>query len=81
MTLPNYTSKPMSLPSINFLHLTVSEIEPGQDFKGLRSLQQGQRSTQSHTMILHTKDPLTNVHTKYQLPTSYGSQDIAQTRF
>ena len=25
---------PMSLPGINFLHLTVSEIWPGQDFKG-----------------------------------------------
>ena len=24
----------MSLPSINFLHLTVSEILPGQDFMG-----------------------------------------------
>ena len=29
MTLHTY-----NLPSINFLHLTVSEIEPGQDFKG-----------------------------------------------
>ena len=26
MTLHTYTSKPMSLPSINFLHLTASEI-------------------------------------------------------
>ena len=24
----------MSLPNINFLHLTVSEIQPGQDFIG-----------------------------------------------
>ena len=34
MTLHTYTPQPMSLPSINFLHLTVSEIQPGQDFKG-----------------------------------------------
>ena len=32
MTLHTYTSWPMSLPSINFLHLTVSEIHPGQTF-------------------------------------------------
>ena len=32
MTLHTYTPYPMSLPSINFLHLTVSEIEPGQGF-------------------------------------------------
>ena len=30
MTLHTYTPQPMSLPSINFLHLTVSEIQPGQ---------------------------------------------------
>ena len=94
-----------------------------------RSLQQGQRSNQGHTMTLHTYTPnqcpyqvstsytlwfprysphkilyvkvtmarskvksrshhdvahlhpLTNVPTMYQLPTPYGFQDIAQTRF
>ena len=30
MMLHTYTPQPMSLPSINFLHLTVSEIQPGQ---------------------------------------------------
>ena len=30
MTLHTYTPQPMSLPSMNFLHLTVSEIQPGQ---------------------------------------------------
>ena len=30
MTLHTYTPQPMSIPSINFLHLTVSEIQPGQ---------------------------------------------------
>ena len=30
MTLHTYTPQPMSLPSMNFLHLTVFEIQPGQ---------------------------------------------------
>ena len=30
MTLHTYSPQPMSLPSMNFLHLTVSEIQPGQ---------------------------------------------------
>ena len=30
MTLHTYTAQLMSLPSMNFLHLTVSEIQPGQ---------------------------------------------------
>ena len=34
MTLHTYNPQPMSLPSINFLHFTVSEIYPGQDFIG-----------------------------------------------
>ena len=38
------------------------------------------RSNQGHSMTLHTYTP-TNVPTKHQLPTFYGFQDIAQTRF
>ena len=34
MSLHSYNLQPMSLPTINFLHLTVSEIQPGQEFKG-----------------------------------------------
>ena len=30
MMLHTYSPQPMSLPSMNFLHLTVSEIQPGQ---------------------------------------------------
>ena len=30
MTLHTYTPQPMSLPSMNFLHFMVSEIQPGQ---------------------------------------------------
>ena len=30
MTLHTYTPQPISLPSMNFLHLKVSEIQPGQ---------------------------------------------------
>ena len=32
MTSHTFTPLPMSLPSINFLHLMVSEIQPGQTF-------------------------------------------------
>ena len=34
MMLHTYNPPPMSLPSINFLHLTVTEIQPIQDFIG-----------------------------------------------
>ena len=34
MMLHTYNPPPMSLQSINFLHITVSEIWPGQDFIG-----------------------------------------------
>ena len=46
-----------------------------------RSLRQGQRSNQGHTMTLHTYSPLTNVPAKYQFPTPYGFRDIVWTRF
>ena len=78
MMLHTYTPEPMSLPSINFLHLTVSEIQSGQDFIG-----QGHYSKvklRSHHDVAHLH-PLTNVPTKYQLATPYAFQDIAQTRF
>ena len=38
-------------------------------------------SNQGQTMMLHTHTPLTNVPTKYQLPTPYGFRDIARTDF
>ena len=41
MTRHNYTPLPMFLPHMNFLHLTVFEIWPRQDFSRSRSLQQG----------------------------------------
>ena len=34
MKLHTYNPQPMSLLCINFLHLTLTEIEPGQDFIG-----------------------------------------------
>ena len=68
----------MSLPGINFLHLTVSEIYPGQDFIGQGHY--GKVESRSHHDIAHLQPP-TNVPTKYQLPTPYGFRDIAQARF
>ena len=39
------------------------------------------RSNQGHTMMFAHLQPLTNVPTKYQLPTPYGFRDTARTRF
>ena len=50
-------------------------------FSNSRSLRQGERSNQGHTMMLHTYTPLTNVPMKYQLPTPYGFQDTGWTNF
>ena len=68
----------MSLPSINFLHLTVSEIQPGQDFIGQGHY--GKVKSRSDHDVAHLH-PLTNINTKYQLPTPYGFRDIARTIF
>ena len=74
----------MSLPSINFLHLTVSEMQPGQDFIGQGHYRKvkGQIKVNSRSRhdVAHLHR-LTNVPTKYQLPTPYGFRDIAQTSF
>ena len=58
----------MSLPRINFLHLTVSKDITGTRFDRLRSLSQGQRSNQGPTMTLHTYTPN---QCPYQVSTSY----------
>ena len=73
MILRTYNSQPMSLANINFLHLIISEIYPGQDFIGPRSLRQGQRSNQGHTMTLHTDN---SQQMSYQVSTSYTLQSL-----
>ena len=74
MMLHTYTSKSMFLPSINFLYLTVSEIQPRQTFYTLwvlryspdRSLMA--RLNRSHTMM---RTPKTSEQYRYQASTSY----------
>ena len=68
----------MSLPSNNYLYLTVSEIYPGQDFIGQGHY--GKVKSRSHHDVAHLH-PLTNVPTNYQLPTPYGFRVIARTIF
>ena len=58
MTLHTYNPQLMSLPRINFLHLAVSKIQPRQDFIG-----------QGHYDKVKGQIKVTNVPTKYQLPT------------
>ena len=68
----------MSLSSINFLHLMVSEIKHGQDFIGQGHY--GKVKSRSHHDDVHLH-PLTKFPGKYQLPTPHGFSDIAHTRF
>ena len=70
----------MSLPSINFLHFTVSKIYPGQDFIGQGHYSKVKVKSRSYHDVAHLH-PLTNVHTKYQLPTPCSFRDIVRTRF
>ena len=56
----------------------VSEIYPGQDFIGQGHY--GKVKSRSGHDVAHLHR-LTNVPTKYQLPTPYGCRDIARTRF
>ena len=78
MMLHTYRPQPMSLSGINFLYLTVSEIQSRQEFIGQGHY--GKVKSRSHHDMAHLH-PLTNVPTKYQLPTPYGLRDIVQTRF
>ena len=63
-----------TLTVLNLHQQTDPKVQ--QDFKGHYSKVKSQRS--NHVAHLH---PLTNVPTMYQLPTPYGFQDIARTRF
>ena len=45
----------MTLTVLNLHQKTDPKVQ--QDFKGSRSLRQGQRSNQGHTMMLHTYNP------------------------
>ena len=58
MTLHTYNPLRMSLPSINFLHLTVSEIWPREDFIGQSHYSKVKSRSHYDTTHLH---PLTNV--------------------
>ena len=74
-------SLPISLPDIHCLNLTVSEIWPGQDFfkvKVIMARSKVKSRSNNDEAQLH---PLTNVPTKYELPTPYGFRDMARTRF
>ena len=78
MTLHTYNPQPMSLLSINFLHLVLSEILPGQDFIGQGHYSKLKSRSHYHVAHLH---PLTNVPTKYQLPTSNSFGDITKNKY
>ena len=66
----------MTLAVLNLHQHTDPKVQ--QDFKGQYSKVKGQSVSHHDMTHLHL---LTNVPTKYQLPTPYGFQDIARTRF
>ena len=78
LTLKIYNSQPMSLPSIIFLYLVVSEIDPRQDFIGQGHY--GKVISRTHHDTTHLQ-PQTSVPTKYQLPTPYSCRDIVRPRY
>ena len=68
------------LPSINILHLIISELSPGEKFtdQGHYNKVKGQTKVSSW----HCKPtPPASFPTKYQHPTSHGFWDTAQTSF
>ena len=66
----------MTLIVLNLHQQTDPKVQ--QDFIGQYGKVKGQ--SVSHHDVAHLK-PSTNVPTKYKLPTPYGFQDIARTRF
>ena len=78
--LQTYNPQPMTLTSINFLHLTASKKQPEQDFKTHEHYDKVKGQTKITPYVAHLQ-PLSNVPTKYQLPTLYGFQVIAWRRF
>ena len=66
----------MTLIVLNLHQKTGPKVQ--QDFKGQGHYDKVK--SRSHHGVAHLH-PLTNVPTKYQLPTPYGFRDIAQTRF
>ena len=66
----------MTLTVLNLHQKTDPKVQ--QDFKGQGHY--GKVKSRSHHDVAHLH-PLTNVPTKYQLPTPYSFRDIAQTRF
>ena len=66
----------ITLPSINFLHPVVSEISPGQNFKGKDHNMWDKVTSRNCTFSSPT-----NIPTKYQLPKLSSFRNIAQPRF
>ena len=71
----------MSLPSVNpSTPYGIKEINPDKILKLMVTMARSKVKSRSHHDVAHLH-PLTNVPTKYQLPTPYSYRDIARTRF
>ena len=59
----------------------VSEIWPGQDFFNVKVITARTNVKSRSNYDEAQRHTLTNVPTKYEIPTPYGVQDMARTRF
>ena len=76
MTLHTYNPELMSLPSINILHLTVSEIQPGQAFSSLRPRRPSRHAMGENNTRTALKGCGVKTSTKPKLCKEYLSNDM-----
>ena len=79
MTLHTYTPKQCPYQVSTSYTLRFPRYSPDKIFKLKVTLARSKVKSRSHHDVAHLQ-PLTNVPTKYQLPTPYSFQDIVRTR-
>ena len=84
MTLNTYTVQPMSLPGINFLHLTLSEIQPRQTFSWCLPTQppahpdtMGESNIPNSPLGLWGKNDNTTYYNPHCLPSANGKPNMS----
>ena len=70
----------MSLPSINTYTLQFPRYSPDKILEVKVTTARSKVKSMSHYDVAHLR-PLTNVPTKYQLPTPYSFRDTTRTNF
>ena len=78
--LHTYNHQEMCLTGINTYTLRFHRYSPDKILKNKVTMERPKVKSRSRHDTAHLQ-PQTNVTTKYQLPTLYGFQDIARTKF